>query len=63
MKYGFVRTDKGNLRPFLAIREIQRGRNKGRFEVKLPSGRPQKIVVRKEEIHRFPAKDGEDTAR
>lgn len=54
MRCGFVRDRKDNLRPFREIREIQRGRNKGRFEVKLPNGRPQKIVVRKEGIHRFP---------
>jgi len=53
MKYGFVRTAKGQLRPFEQFRQIQRGRHKGQYEIQLPSGRPRKILATQAEIHRF----------
>lgn len=58
MKYGFVRTDKGHLRPFENYRKIERGRNKSRNEVKLPHGRPRQILVPEASIHRFPEASG-----
>ena len=58
MRCGYVRTDKGHLRPFMEIREIERGRNKGRFEVRMPNGQPQKVVVIRSQVHRFPEASG-----
>lgn len=58
MRCGFVRDRKDNLRPFREIREIQRGRNKCRYKITLPNGRPQKVVVKRSQVHRFPEASG-----
>ena len=56
---GFVVEPKqGLVRPFVAWRAIRRGRNKGRYEVELPTGRPRRVIVDREAVRRWPTKQG-----
>ena len=52
---GFVVEPKqGLVRPFVEWRAIRRGRNKGRVEVRLPTGRPKRVIVDPEAVRRWP---------
>lgn len=53
-----VEPKRGMVRPFVQWRAIQRGRNKGRVEVCLPTGRPKRVIVDREAVRRWPAEGG-----
>ena len=53
--YGLVFEPKrGHVRPFTEYREIRRGRNRGRIEIKIKVGRASKVIVDPDAIRRFP---------
>jgi hypothetical protein len=58
MMPGYVITPKGHMRPFTEWREIRRGYNKGMFEIAMPNGRPKRLIVNRNQIHRFPREEG-----
>ena len=46
--------EKGKVKPFTGFRKIERGKNKGKYEVVIQPSNPKKLIVEASAIRKFP---------